>query len=270
MLSLNISIFLGGICGVVWKAGYAIQYITSYWHQFLYFPFHQLHGRYLARKNYPHAQFCGCCALYPLLPAIGGGPHCAGDGFVAANACIAWNFATVDFKYFLLLFLIGMFKKAVISDNLAPYVDDFFVNSGQYNGVDGIVATFFYTVQIYCDFSGYTDMAIAIAGLLGYQLKPNFAQSLFCFQPDSILAAVAYELIVLVEDYLYIPLGSNRGGGMDANAQYFHYHATRWALAWCCPQIFVLWGGLHGVGIIACHQWQRLRRVSKNLRIIIP
>jgi len=84
------------------------------------------------------------------------------------------SFASVNVKFFLLLFLIGYFKKAVISDNVAPLVDLFFASPQNYGAGDSTLAVLLYSVQIYCDFSGYTDMAIATAGLLGYRLKPNF------------------------------------------------------------------------------------------------
>jgi alginate O-acetyltransferase complex protein AlgI len=84
-------------------------------------------------------------------------------------------FASIDFRYFLVLFLVGYCKKAVISDNISVYVDGFFFAPMKYGGGDALLAVFFYAVQIYCDFSGYTDMAIATAGMLGYSLKPNFS-----------------------------------------------------------------------------------------------
>ena len=70
----------------------------------------------------------------------------------------------VRFKFFLLMFLIGYFKKAVISDNLSPFVDAFYTDAGHYGAADAAIAAVFYAIQIYCDFSGYTDMAIATAG----------------------------------------------------------------------------------------------------------
>ena len=82
--------------------------------------------------------------------------------------------ASVDFKFFLALFVIGYFKKAVVSDNVSPIVDMFFASPAQFGAADAAEAIFLYATQIYCDFSGYTDMAIAVAGMLGYQLKPNF------------------------------------------------------------------------------------------------
>jgi alginate O-acetyltransferase complex protein AlgI len=75
----------------------------------------------------------------------------------------ARSFEVASARYFIGIFLIGYFKKAVISDGLAPLVDVFFANPGGFGAGDMLTAVFFYTVQIYCDFSGYTDMAIAIA-----------------------------------------------------------------------------------------------------------
>ncbi len=74
----------------------------------------------------------------------------------------------------LVLFAVGFFKKACVSDNLAPIVDDYFCDPNAFNALSSWIAVSSYTVQIYCDFSGYSDMAIAIAGLLGYELCLNF------------------------------------------------------------------------------------------------
>src|SRR5262249_4562482 len=72
----------------------------------------------------------------------------------------------IDFRRFLSLFLIGFFKKACISDSVAPFVDSFYLRPSSFGAVGAWTAILLYSVQIYCDFSGYTDMAIACSGLL--------------------------------------------------------------------------------------------------------
>ena len=160
-------------------------------------------------------------------------------------------------KYFLTLFLIGYFKKAVVSDNIAKYVDLFFANPGDYGSADAGIAVFFYAVQIYCDFSGYTDMAIAAAGLLGYQLRPNFAHPYLASNLIDFWRRWHISLSSWLRDYLYIPLGGNHGGFLYQSRNVFItmvlgglWHGASWT--------FVAWGALHGAGLIACRVWFRL------------
>ena len=79
-----------------------------------------------------------------------------------------------EIKHYLLLFVVGYLKKTGLADNVSPYVDDVFSNSALYSPLASITAVWLYAVQIFCDFSGYSDMAIAVAGLLGYKLVLNF------------------------------------------------------------------------------------------------
>ncbi len=160
-------------------------------------------------------------------------------------------------KHFLTLFLIGYVKKAVVSDNVAKYADLFFANPGSYGGADAVIGVFFYAVQIYCDFSGYTDMAIAAAGLLGYQLKPNFVHPYLASNLIDFWRRWHISLSSWLRDYLYIPLGGNRGGFVFQARNVFItmvlgglWHGASWT--------FVAWGALHGAGLIVCRIWFRL------------
>jgi alginate O-acetyltransferase complex protein AlgI len=166
-------------------------------------------------------------------------------------------FAGVRFKYFMLMFLIGYFKKAVLSDNLSLFVDTFYLAAGKYGSGDAAFATLFYSVQIYCDFSGYTDMAIATAGLLGYQLKPNFNHPYLAPNLIEFWRRWHISLSLFLRDYLYIPLGGNRGGPLYQARNVLItmllgglWHGASWT--------FVAWGVLHGVGLIVCRVWRHL------------
>jgi alginate O-acetyltransferase complex protein AlgI len=164
----------------------------------------------------------------------------------------ARSFEVASARYFIGIFLIGYFKKAVISDGLAPLVDVFFANPGGFGAGDMLTAVFFYTVQIYCDFSGYTDMAIAIAGLLGYRLKPNFNHPYLASNLIEFWRRWHISLSSWLRDYVYVSLGGNRGG-------YFFqirnivitmllgglWHGASWT--------FVVWGAVHAFGLAVCH-----------------
>lgn len=170
----------------------------------------------------------------------------------------ARSFADVNVRYFLLLFLIGYFKKAVVSDNIAPFVDAFYAKPSAYGAGDAVIATVFYSIQIYCDFSGYTDMAIAAAGLLGYHLKLNFAHPYLSRNLVEFWRRWHISLSLFLRDYLYIPLGGNRGGWLFQSRNVLItmilgglWHGASWT--------FVVWGALHGIGLVVCRAWQQVR-----------
>ncbi|MBV8191823.1 MAG: MBOAT family protein [Alphaproteobacteria bacterium] len=173
------------------------------------------------------------------------------------------RFADVRFKYFLAMFLVGYFKKTVISDNVSMFVDAFYRAPGAYGAGDAVFATVFYSVQIYCDFSGYTDMAIATAGLLGYQLKPNFNHPYLASNLIEFWRRWHISLSLFLRDYLYIPLGGNREGPLHQARNIFVtmllgglWHGASWT--------FVVWGALHGVGLIVNRVLEHLRGVDHS------
>lgn len=173
------------------------------------------------------------------------------------------RFANVNVKFSLVLFAIGFFKKACVSDNLAPIVDKVFATPEAYNVFSVWMGVLAYAIQIYCDFSGYSDMAIACAGLLGYRLCENFNFPYFASSTTEFWRRWHISLSTWLKDYLYISLGGNRGtkiftyrnlmltmllGGL--------WHGAAWN--------FVVWGGLHGLGLIVHKQWMEL---TKNRKI---
>jgi alginate O-acetyltransferase complex protein AlgI len=170
----------------------------------------------------------------------------------------ARRFDSINFKYLLLLFLIGYFKKAVVSDNVSGYVDAFYANPGGFGTGDAAMGIVFYTVQIYCDFSGYTDMAIATAGLLGYRLKPNFNHPYLAPNLIEFWRRWHMSLSFWLRDYLYIPLGGNHGSRIHQLRTVMItmllgglWHGASWT--------FVVWGGLHGLGLVVCRIWRDWR-----------
>jgi D-alanyl-lipoteichoic acid acyltransferase DltB (MBOAT superfamily) len=178
------------------------------------------------------------------------------------------SIASVNFKYQLTLFLIGYFKKAVISDNLSPAIDRFFAHPAGFGAGDATLAVVFYAVQIYCDFSGYTDMAIAIAGMLGYQLKPNFAHPYLASNLNEFWRRWHMSLTGWFRDYVYFPLsltGVMRGRWPLVLLVTFLitglWHGASWT--------FVFWGGLHGLGLILHRVVQTFRSAETKPRYSI-
>ncbi len=158
------------------------------------------------------------------------------------------HFASVPVKATVGLFLIGFFKKACIGDNLALVVDPVFASPEDFDVLSIWIAVTFYAAQIYCDFSGYTDMAIAIARLLGYELCVNFDFPYFAANIREFWRRWHISLSTWLRDYLYIGLGGNRSGSLMAFRNIMItmllgglWHGASWN--------FVIWGGLHGLAL---------------------
>jgi alginate O-acetyltransferase complex protein AlgI len=168
------------------------------------------------------------------------------------------RFADVDGRRALLLFALGYFKKACVADNIASAIDPLFANPVAHDAADRVLGAVLYSVQIYCDFSGYSDMAIATAALLGYRLVRNFDAPYLSRNVREFWQRWHISLSSWLRDYLYIPLGGNRGGRlfMARNLMLTMllgglWHGANWT--------FVLWGFLHGVALIAHRVWQSAR-----------
>jgi alginate O-acetyltransferase complex protein AlgI len=143
----------------------------------------------------------------------------------------------------------GLFKKAIISDYISSnFVDRIFDNPGLYSGIENLLAVYGYSLQIYCDFSGYSDMAIGIALLIGYHLPVNFNAPYRSASLSEFWRRWHISLSAWLRDYLYIPLGGNRSGRLR---QYFNLFITMLLGGlWHGASLkFVFWGALHGLGL---------------------
>jgi D-alanyl-lipoteichoic acid acyltransferase DltB (MBOAT superfamily) len=154
-----------------------------------------------------------------------------------------------DFGKAIFLICTGLFKKAVISDYISlNFVDRIFDNPGLYTGLENLFGVYGYALQIYCDFSGYTDMAIGIALLLGYKLPVNFDSPYQSASITEFWRRWHISLSSWLRDYLYIPLGGSRKG---KTRTYINLMITMLlgGLWHGAALRFVIWGALHGVGL---------------------
>jgi len=143
------------------------------------------------------------------------------------------------------LILWGLFKKVVIADRLALYVDAVYSRPDAWSGLPVIVATYFFAFQIYCDFSAYSDIAIGSARIFGIDLMQNFDRPYFARSIREFWARWHISLTTWFRDYLYIPLGGNRvsRGKHLRNLMVVFLLSGLWhGAAWT----FVIWGALHG------------------------
>ena len=147
------------------------------------------------------------------------------------------------------LMLWGFFKKVVIADRLAPIVNSAYDNPSEYHGVQLLVATYFFAFQIYCDFSGYSDIAIGAARVLGFDLMENFRRPYSSKSIAEFWQRWHISLSSWFRDYLYIPLGGNRvsRGRWYQNLIVVFVLSGLWhGAAWT----FVVWGFLHGFYLV--------------------
>ncbi|MEM9739917.1 MAG: MBOAT family O-acyltransferase [Pseudomonadota bacterium] len=149
------------------------------------------------------------------------------------------------------LCLLGLIKKVVIADGVAPSVDAVYASPDP-SRLDILFATWLFAIQIYCDFSGYTDIARGIAKMLGFRLMRNFAQPYFAADPQEFWRRWHISLSTWLRDYLYISLGGNRGARWKTYRNLIATMALG-GLWHGAAMNFVLWGLYQG-GLLAVHR----------------
>jgi D-alanyl-lipoteichoic acid acyltransferase DltB (MBOAT superfamily) len=157
----------------------------------------------------------------------------------------------------MLLILGGLVKKMVIANYLAVhFVDPVFTDPTQFSRFDLVMAVYAYAIQIYADFSAYTDIAIGVAALLGYRFPQNFNQPYRALGIGDFWRRWHMTLSAWLRDYLYIPLGGNRGGKLMTARNLMLtmllgglWHGANWT--------FLIWGALHGAALVADHAYRR-------------
>lgn len=150
----------------------------------------------------------------------------------------------------LFLIMTGLVKKVMIADYIsANFVDRIFDNPALYSGFENLMGAIGFTVQLYCDFSGYSDMAIGLALLMGYRFKINFDAPFKSQSPTEFWRRWHISLSMWLRDYVYIPLGGNRRGRIRAYFNQFltmviggFWHGASW--------MYVIWGAYHGLLLV--------------------
>ena len=180
-------------------------------------------------------------------PALVAGPIVRADYFLPQ---IRANYHATRTELYAALWMIicGILKKAVIADYIAQYNDLIFASPTGYSGFESLMGVIGYTMQIYCDFSGYSDMAIGLAMIMGFRLSRNFDFPYKSKNLTEFWRRWHISLTSWLRDYVYIPLGGNRKGTLRTYLNNFLtmligglWHGAAWK--------FVFWGAMHGVGL---------------------
>ncbi len=146
----------------------------------------------------------------------------------------------------LLLMAFGLFKKMVIADRAALYVNQVYNNVDDYGGVGYIYATVLFAFQIYCDFSGYSDIAIGLGRTMGFDLMKNFDSPYISKSLTEFWRRWHISLSTWFRDYLYIPLGGNKKGKIRTYANIFIVFVVS-GLWHGAAMTFLIWGAIHGI-----------------------
>ena len=163
-----------------------------------------------------------------------------------------------------LLFLIGLVRKIVVADGVAPFVDEAFADPTSQSSGALLVGAVLFGVQIYGDFAGYSDMARGISRMFGIELMSNFERPYFAANITDFWRRWHISLSTWLRDYLYIPLGGNRSGRIATYRNLMItmllgglWHGAAWT--------FVIWGGIHGLAL-SVHKALFRRRSNKNVQ----
>ncbi len=203
------------------------------------------------RRSKPNRDPVTVAAYVAFFPQLVAGPILRAHTFMPQLET-ARKWIAVPVQACLLLFLIGFFKKTVLADNISVYVDAVFADPTGFTYLSVLGGLAGFTIQIYCDFSGYSDMAIAAAGLLGFRMNHNFYMPALVTNFSEYRRRWHISLTEWLRDYLYYPLGGGRRGRLRTYLNLFivNVAAGIWhGAAWT----FVAWGTFGGVAVV-CHR----------------
>ena len=201
-------------------------------------------------KNFP--SFMHFALYVSFFPQLVAGPIVKASDFLPQLEEKHRNISIKNIEVGLQIFAFGLFKKVVIADHLSVFVDDVFLAPMNYHSISIILAVIAYSIQIYCDFSGYSDMAVGCAKCIGYDLMRNFNLPYISKNVSEFWKRWHISLSSWLMEYLYIPLGGNRKGKARKYINLMLtmllgglWHGASWN--------FVIWGALHG-GALCIHK----------------
>ena len=165
------------------------------------------------------------------------------------------------------LIIWGLFKKMVIADNIGGYVDTIFANPAGFTSMQIAAATVLFGIQIYCDFSGYANIAIGVGRIFGFKIPENFDMPYFTRNIQIFWRKWHMTLSRFIRDYVYIPLGGNRKGHLRTYVNLFasmvicgFWHGAAWT--------FVIWGAYHGIMLLIHRYLVREKQLGVGVKFL--
>ena len=205
----------------------------------------------------PVDRFLDFAFFVSFFPQLVAGPIVRASEFVP-QIYKPYDLTKAEFNRAIFLILAGLIKKILISDYISSnFVDRVFESPVSYTGFENLMSVYGYTIQIYCDFSGYTDIAIGVALLLGFRLSINFDAPYISQNITEFWRRWHISLSTWLKDYLYISLGGNRKGKVR---QYVNLFITMLLGGlWHGAHIkFIIWGAFHGVALAFHKLWMQV------------
>ena len=197
----------------------------------------------------PDADFLTFALFVAFFPQLVAGPIIRASAFLP-QVSTALARPLHDLSIAAPLFVFGLFKKVVVADQLGIVLDPVFADPSGFSSIDRWTATLAFAGQIYCDFSGYTDMALALCLAMGFDFPRNFESPYLAAGPRAFWRRWHISLSTWLRDYLYVPLGGNKKGPgrmylalMGTMVLGGLWHGAKWT--------FVIWGAFHGLLLVA-------------------
>ncbi|MGQ8337594.1 MBOAT family O-acyltransferase [Sunxiuqinia sp. A32] len=197
-------------------------------------------------------------------PQLVAGPIVRASSFIP-QLYQKYQLSREEFSHAVFLISKGLFKKMVIADFLATnFIDRIFEAPLAYSGIENLFAVYTYSIQIYCDFSGYTDIAIGLALILGFKIPVNFNSPYKSTSLTDFWHRWHISLSLWLKDYLYIPLGGNRKGAIRT---YTNLLITMLLGGlWHGANIrFIIWGLIHGLGLVIEKASRKIFNIGNHL-----
>ncbi len=214
------------------------------------------------RKSVKPSKFIEVALYIAFFPQLVAGPIVKAQEFIP-QLSEDRNISLKNLETGIQIFLIGLFKKIVIADNLSLFVDQVFAKPAAFHSITVIMAIIAYSIQIYFDFSGYSDMAIGSAKCLGYDFNRNFNLPYIAKNVSEFWKRWHISLSTWLQEYLYIPLGGNRKGKVRTYINLLTtmvlgglWHGASWN--------FVIWGALHGTALCVHKLFASLTKNSQR------
>ena len=173
------------------------------------------------------------------------------------------NIGVESFSEGIQIFVFGLFKKIVLADRLSVFVDQVYATPNVFSSATVLLAVISYSLQIYFDFSGYSDMAVGVAKILGFDLPRNFNLPYVAHNVTELWKRWHITLSSWLRDYVYIPLGGNRKGKVRAYINLIVtmavgglWHGANWT--------FLIWGLLHGIALVVHKIWMAITKSKEK------
>ena len=224
----------------------------------------------ILRNEYKSSDFIHVALYLSFFPKLTSGPLQKASAFFEQidNQDRNKNISYQNLSEGLQIYCFGLFKKLVFADRLSVFINEVYATPVAFSGLSILLAIISYSLQIYFDFSGYSDMAIGTGQMLGFDLPKNFNMPYLAQNVTEFWRRWHISLSTWIRNYIYIPLGGNRKGKIRQNINLL-IAMTLCGLWHGATLNFILWGFLHGVALLVHKQFSRICKINNELCKVI-